>query len=102
MRRLFLFACQSALVIHNAVRTEAPVPPRHGHVRGIPGRFHEPSGMASKPNNRVDDSERSKSGCRLFIRSRWGVLARAIWLRAAEVAFMAPDYAVFPDEREPS
>ena len=87
-------------MIDNAVRTPASVPPRHGHVRGISGRLYEPSGMASKPNNRVDDRERSESGRRLFIRSRWGVLARAVWLRAAEVAVVAPDYAVFPDELE--
>ena len=89
-------------MIHNAVPSTGAVSPRHGHVRIISSRFHEPSGMAMKPNNRVDDSRRTKPGRRLLFRSRRGVLARAVWLRAAEVAVVAPGHAVFPDEREPS
>jgi hypothetical protein len=56
---LFAHACCPARNIEFPVCTSAPVPPRHGYVRGILSEFDEPSGMAFKPSDPVDDTERS-------------------------------------------
>jgi hypothetical protein len=85
-----------------AFHASAHVSPRHGLLRRILGQLPESSRLDSESDNRMGDSECAKSGRRLFVWSRWHVPARAIWVRAAEVAVVAPDYTVFPYQRQSS
>ena len=52
--------------------------------------------------NGVGDDKRSKLRRRLFLRGRWSVLAQTIWVRAEEIAVMAPHHPILSDEHEPS
>lgn len=48
----------------------------------------------------VGDYERAAPRGRLFTRGGWAVFARALWIRATQVAVVALDHTVLDDEQK--